>query len=140
MGFQRAAREWAWVCGGEGQSPAVVGRPVAAGALVSYVAERTMDRFHTSTSDLFWQDEAGTSGDYPGEHGASQRHWGEEKAGPRAGSWMASTEEKMWQHRAMDTPWGRCGVGVVRPPTSLSLGGSILARQDATEGGPYSEV
>ncbi|KAJ1197169.1 hypothetical protein NDU88_001031 [Pleurodeles waltl] len=101
--------------GGEGfmRGRAVVGSGQsygAVGAWGQYGGGGDVDRFHTDTSDLSWQEVAGQSGDDPGDHGATQRPWGEEKAGHRAASWMASSVEGSRTHGATDAPWGQCEV------------------------------
>ncbi|KAJ1213447.1 hypothetical protein NDU88_001084 [Pleurodeles waltl] len=75
------------------------------------------------------QEEAGPSGGYPGGRFVAPRRWEEEKAGPSAGSRMASPE--VWSDGSMikDTLWGRWDDRAVRPSVPPSWGSSVLAQQ-----------
>ncbi|KAJ1199438.1 hypothetical protein NDU88_003273 [Pleurodeles waltl] len=53
------------------------------------------------------QEEAGTSGDYPGRQFAASRRWAEDKASPRAGNWMMSQEDRSLENTVKDTLRGR---------------------------------
>ncbi|KAJ1168707.1 hypothetical protein NDU88_000621 [Pleurodeles waltl] len=67
-------------------------RPGAGGVLHTVVSHSLGVSSQPGTSDLFWQEEAGPSGGYPGRQFAALQHWAEEKASLSAGSRRASPE------------------------------------------------
>ncbi|KAJ1103620.1 hypothetical protein NDU88_001041 [Pleurodeles waltl] len=90
------------------------------------------DSFQPGTSVLFWQEEVGMSGGYPGRQCTASWRWDEEKAGPRAGSWMASPEDWITLNRAKSAPQDRCDGRGCAPTDVTFPWSSILACQEVT--------